>query len=123
MLRPIFAAVVVAALALPAHAQSWPTRPVTMVVPFAAGGPMDVVGRIMATGLGEQLGQQIIVENVGGGGGMTGSARVAKAAPDGYQFGLGNVGTHAVSQSLSKNPPYSVTHNFAPVPLFADLSL
>ena len=105
------------------HAQSWPTRPITMVVPFAAGGPMDVVGRIMATGLGEQLGQQVIVENVGGGGGMTGSARVAKAAPDGYQFGLGNVGTHAVSQSLSKNPPYSVTADFAPVALFADLSL
>ena len=64
-----------------AHAQTWPTRPVTMVVPFAAGGPMDVVGRIMATSLGDQLGQQVIVENVGGGGGMTGAARVAKAAP------------------------------------------
>jgi tripartite-type tricarboxylate transporter receptor subunit TctC len=76
-----------------------------MVVPFAAGGPMDVVGRIMATSLSEQLGQQVIVENVGGGGGMTGATRVAKAAPDGSQFVLGNVGTHAVSQSLSKNPP------------------
>ena len=54
-----------------------------MVVPFAAGGPMDVVGRIMASSLGEQLGQQVIVENVGGGGGMTGAARVAKAPPDG----------------------------------------
>jgi tripartite-type tricarboxylate transporter receptor subunit TctC len=103
--------------------QSWPTRPVTMVVPFAAGGPMDVVGRIMAQSLSEQLGQQVVVENVGGGGGMTGSARVAKAAPDGYQFGLGNVGTHAVSQSLSKNPPYRVATDFAPVALFADLSL
>jgi tripartite-type tricarboxylate transporter receptor subunit TctC len=111
------------ALALPAHAQSWPTRPVTMVVPFAAGGPMDVVGRIMATSLSEQLGQQVIVENVGGGGGMTGAARVAKAAPDGSQFVLGNVGTHAVSQSLSKNPPYNVAADFAPVALFADLSL
>jgi tripartite-type tricarboxylate transporter receptor subunit TctC len=114
---------VFAAFALPAHAQSWPTRPVTMVVPFAAGGPMDVVGRIMATSLSEQLGQQVVVENVGGGGGMTGSARVAKAAPDGYQFGLGNVGTHAVSQSLSKNPSYNVSTDFAPVALFADLSL
>jgi tripartite-type tricarboxylate transporter receptor subunit TctC len=94
-----------------------------MVVPFAAGGPMDVVGRIMAQSLSEQLGQQVVVENVGGGGGMTGSARVAKAAPDGYQFGLGNVGTHAVSQSLSKNPPYRVATDFAPVALFADLSL
>jgi tripartite-type tricarboxylate transporter receptor subunit TctC len=105
------------------HAQSWPTRPVTMVVPFAAGGPMDVVGRIMAISLSEQLGQQVVVENVGGGGGMTGSARVAKAAPDGYQFVLGNVGTHAVSESLSKNPPYHVAADFAPVTLFADLSL
>jgi tripartite-type tricarboxylate transporter receptor subunit TctC len=110
-----------------AHAQtspaSWPTRPVTMVVPFAAGGPMDVVGRIMALGLGDQLGQQVIVENVGGGGGMTGAARVAKAPPDGSQFVLGNVGTHAVSQSLSKNPPYNVAADFAPVALIADLSL
>jgi tripartite-type tricarboxylate transporter receptor subunit TctC len=103
--------------------QSWPTRPVTMVVPFAAGGPMDVVGRIMAASLSEQLGQQVIIENVGGGGGMTGAARVAKAAPDGYQFVLGNVGTHAVSQSLFKNPPYRVATDFAPVALVADLSL
>ena len=105
------------------HAQAWPTRPVTMVVPFAAGGPMDVVGRIMATGLSEKLGQQVVVENVGGGGGMTGAARVAKAPPDGSQFVLGNVGTHAVSQSLSKNPPYNVAADFAPVALIADLSL
>src|SRR3954468_22993624 len=123
MFRPVLAVAFLAVLALPAGAQTWPTRPVTMVVPFAAGGPMDVVGRIMATSLSEQLGQQVIVENVGGGGGMTGAARVAKAAPDGYQFVLGNVGTHAVSQSLSKNPPYSVTADFAPVALFADLSL
>ena len=123
MFRPIFAAAFAAVLALPAEAQTWPTRPVTMVVPFAAGGPMDVVGRIMATSLGEQLGQQVIVENVGGGGGMTGAARVAKAPPDGSQFVLGNVGTHAVSQSLSKNPPYNVAADFAPVALIADLSL
>jgi tripartite-type tricarboxylate transporter receptor subunit TctC len=94
-----------------------------MVVPFAAGGPMDVVGRIMGQSLSEQLGQQVVIENVGGGGGMTGSARVAKAVPDGYQFGLGNVGTHAVSQSLLKNPPYRIGTDFAPVALFADLSL
>ncbi len=128
MFRPILAAALLAVLGLPAVAQTsptqvWPTRPVTMVVPFAAGGPMDVVGRIMALGLGDQLGQQVIVENVGGGGGMTGAARVAKAPPDGSQFVLGNVGTHAVSQSLSKNPPYNVAADFAPVALLADLSL
>lgn len=110
-------------VANPASAQSWPTRPVTMVVPFAAGGPMDTVGRIMATSLSDTLGQSVIVENVGGAGGMTGSARVAKAAPDGSQFVLGNVGTHAVAQTLSKSPPYDVTNDFAPVGLFADLSL
>ena len=107
----------------PAAAQDWPTRPVTMVVPFAAGGPMDTVGRILQARLSELLGQQVVIENVGGGGGMTGAARVAKAAPDGGQFVLGNVGTHAVSQSLSKNPPYRVAADFAPVALFADLSL
>ena len=84
---------------------------------------MDMVGRIMAPSLTEQLGQQVIVENVGGAGGMTGAARVAKAAPDGCQFVLGNVGTHAVSQTLSKNPPYNVAADFAPVALIADLSL
>ena len=123
MCRRLAFAFVFALIPVLGSAQSWPTRPVTMVVPFAAGGPMDVVGRIMAQSLSEQLGQQVVVENVGGGGGMTGSARVAKAPPDGYQFGLGNVGTHAVSQSLSKNPPYRVATDFAPVALFADLSL
>jgi tripartite-type tricarboxylate transporter receptor subunit TctC len=116
-------AVIAALVPAFAHAQAWPTRPVTMVVPFAAGGPMDTVGRIMALTLSESLGQQVIVENVGGGGGMTGASRVAKAAPDGSQFVLGNVGTHAVAQSLSKNPPYNVMTDFAPVALFADLSL
>ena len=105
------------------HAQSWPTRPMTMVVPFAAGGPMDTVGRILAPRLGELLGQQVVIENVGGAGGMTGSARVAKATPDGYQFVLGNVGTHAVSQTLSKNPLYNAVTDFTPVALVADLSL
>ena len=123
MLRRAFIAFAFALIPTLAHAQTWPTRPVTMVVPFAAGGPMDVVGRIMALGLGDQLSQQVIVENVGGGGGMTGAARVAKAPPDGSQFVLGNVGTHAVSQSLSKNPPYNVAADFAPVALLADLSL
>jgi tripartite-type tricarboxylate transporter receptor subunit TctC len=68
-----------------AWAQDWPTRPVTMVVPYAAGGPLDTGGRIVAPVLSERLGQQVIVENVVGAGGMTGAARVAKAAPDGYQ--------------------------------------
>src|SRR6266511_479268 len=116
---------VAAALLFPAalHAQNWPSRPVTMVVPFAAGGPMDTVGRILSPRLSELLAQQVIIENVGGGGGTIGSARVAKAPPDGYQFVLGNVGTHAVSQTLFKTPPYSSATDFAPVALIAELSL
>src|SRR5262245_62720924 len=75
---------VLTAFAGPASAQDWPTRPVTMIVPYAAGGPVDTIGRILAARLSELLGQQVIIENAGGAGGMTGAARVAKAAPDGY---------------------------------------
>jgi tripartite-type tricarboxylate transporter receptor subunit TctC len=84
---------------------------------------MDTVARILQSGLSEALQQQVIIENVGGPGGMIGAARVAKSAPDGYQFVLGNVGTHAVSQTLYKNPLYNSTTDFTPVALIADLSL
>jgi tripartite-type tricarboxylate transporter receptor subunit TctC len=110
--------VTIAALLAPiasAPAQNWPTRPVTMVLPFAAGGPLDVIGRVVASGLNESLGQQVIVENVTGAGGTIGSNRVAKAAPDGYQFVFGHVGTHAFSQTLYKEPPYNAVTDFAPV--------
>jgi tripartite-type tricarboxylate transporter receptor subunit TctC len=103
-----------------ASAQSWPTRPMTMVVPFAAGGGTDIMGRIVAARLSELLGQQVIVENAGGAGGMTGSYRVAKAAPDGYQFVLGTNGTHAQNQSLYKSPLYNAAIDFAPVALIAE---
>lgn len=104
-------------------AEDWPSRPLIMVVPFAAGGTSDVIGRIVAEGLRMALGQAVIVENVGGAGGMTGSARVAKAAPDGYQLLLGNVGTHAQNQSLYKRPLYNAAHDFTPVALVSDQSL
>lgn len=110
-------------LAAPTHAETWPTRPVTMVVPFAAGGPMDVVARILQSTLSDALQQQVIIENVGGAGGMTGTAKVAKSTPDGYQFLLGNVGTQAVSQTLYKQPLYNTLTDFTPVVLIADLSL
>ena len=74
-----------------ANAQAWPTRPVTMVVTYAAGGTNDIIARILGPRLSEVLRQQVVIENVGGAGGMSGTARVAKAAPDGYQFVLGNV--------------------------------
>jgi tripartite-type tricarboxylate transporter receptor subunit TctC len=119
------APVVVLLLALlgaagPAAAQDWPLRPVTMVVSFAAGGGADVMGRILAQRLSELLRQQVIVENVGGAGGMTGTNRVARAAPDGYQLALGSVGTHAYNQTLYKKPLYNAATDFAPVALIAE---
>src|SRR5580704_5961324 len=106
-----------------AGAQDWPNRTLTMVVPFAAGGPTDVLGRVMAQRIGEILGQQVIVENVGGAGGMTGSARVAQSTPDGYTFGLGTVGTHAQGQTLYKKPLYNAATDFAPVILIANVPI
>jgi tripartite-type tricarboxylate transporter receptor subunit TctC len=103
-----------------AAAQGWPSRPVTMVVPLAAGSGIDVLGRIFAPRLAELLGQQVIVENVSGAGGMTGASRVAKAAPDGYQFVLGGSGSHAHSQTLFKEPLYNAATDFAPVALIAE---
>jgi len=104
-----------------ATAQEWPARPVTMVVPVAAGSSSDVVGRILAQRLSELLRQPVIVENAGGAGGMTGAYRVARSAPDGYQFAIGNAGTHAVNQTLYKNPLYNAATDFAPVALIAEV--
>ena len=101
-------------LAGAAPAQNYPTKPVTMIIPFAAGGPTDVLGSVMAQRMSEILGQQVVVENVGGAGGMTGSKRVADAAPDGYTFVLGTVGTHAQGQSLYKKPLYNAVDRFHP---------
>src|ERR1700722_17192314 len=108
----------------PAHAQDgWPARPVTMVVPFAAGGPVDLLGRILAKYLGDELNVPVVVENVPGAGGMPGSLRVARAAPDGYTFLLGSIGTHAMNQSLYKRPLYDAANDFAPVALIAQVPL
>jgi tripartite-type tricarboxylate transporter receptor subunit TctC len=112
-----------AALGTPLHAEDWPNRPLTMVAPFAAGGSTDAIARIVAEGLSAQLHQSVIVENVGGAGGMTGANRVAKAPPDGYQFVLGNVGTHAQNQTLYKAPLYDALNDFAPVALIMDQAL
>jgi tripartite-type tricarboxylate transporter receptor subunit TctC len=103
----------------PAAAQDWPARPVTMVVPFAAGSGSDILGRIIAPRLGEQLGATVIVEDVGGAGGMIGAARVMKAAPDGYSLLLATAGTHAINQTLYKKPLYNAATDFAPVALVA----
>ena len=118
-------AAVAALLALARHgaAQDYPTRPITMIIPFAAGGPTDVLGRVVAARMSEILGQQVVVENVGGAGGMTGSKRVATAAPDGYQVVLGTVGTHAQGQTLYKKPQYNSVEEFAPVALLAEVPI
>jgi tripartite-type tricarboxylate transporter receptor subunit TctC len=112
-----------AAQVVRAQAPDWPSHPMTMVVPFAAGGSSDAIARIVADGLSGQLHHPVIVENIGGAGGMTGTNRVAKATPDGYQFVLGNVGTHAQNQSLYKKPLYNAVTDFAPVALITDQSL
>src|SRR5262245_57044839 len=85
-------------LAHGAAAQDWPTRPITLIVPFSAGGGIDTSARIQAQRMGELLGQTIVVENVGAAAGMAGGQRVAKAAPDGYTLLIGNTGTHAYNQ-------------------------
>jgi tripartite-type tricarboxylate transporter receptor subunit TctC len=107
----------------PAHAQDWPTRTLTMINPFAAGGPNDVPARLFAQRMGEILGQSVIVENVGGAGGMNGADRVAKAQPDGYSFLLGTVGTQAQNQTLYKKPAYDSTKDFKSVGLFLEAPL
>ena len=114
------AAVLAFGLALTGVARAdFPDRPVTMVIPFAAGGPQDTIGRIIAQRMGELLGKQVVVENVGGAGGMTGSKRVAEARPDGYTMVLGSVGTHAQNQTLYKHPAYNVITDFTPVAYLA----
>jgi tripartite-type tricarboxylate transporter receptor subunit TctC len=106
----------------PGTAQDWPSRPVTMVVPFAPGGGTDVLGRIVARRLSEILGQQVIVENIGGAGGMIGSARVVNATPDGYEFDLGSR-ADAINQTLYKHPLYDFRTDLLPVILIADQAM
>ena len=119
-MRSIFCAAIAAVtLAGAASAQQpYPTRPITIVVPFTAGGPTDVLARLLGQHMSQTLGQQIVVENVGGGGGSLGAARVAKAAPDGYTLVMGNLGSHAASVGLYKNLPYD-PRDFEPVMLVA----
>src|SRR5215471_7989465 len=102
LVRLIVSALVTVCSLSAADAQDWPTRPLTLVVPFAAGGGVDVSARIQAQKMSELLGQSIVVDNMGGAAGMTGSAHVAKSAPDGYTLVMGNSGTHAYSQALYK---------------------
>jgi tripartite-type tricarboxylate transporter receptor subunit TctC len=117
LLRAVAALAALAAAGTPAGAQEWPTRPVSLVVPFAAGGPIDVVARLLGPRLSELIGQQVIVENTGGAGGTTGANRVAKSAPDGSMFLFGNQATHTFGQLMYKRPHYNATADFEPVSL------
>src|SRR5262245_13246046 len=103
-IRMIVAVTAIVTTIAQTRAQNWPSRPVTIVYPFAAGSAGDVLGRIFASRLSELLGQPVLFENVGGAGGMTGASRVAKAAPDGYQVLLGTTSTLAVNQTFYKHP-------------------
>ena len=121
-LHALHLSLLAAALAAPAAAQTWPTRPIMLVIPFAPGGGVDASARIQAQALSELLGQPIVSENVGAAAGMVGSARVAKGEPDGYLLLIGNTGTHAYSQSVNKKPLYNSATDFAPVGLVSESS-
>ena len=98
-----------------AKAQTYPTRPITMIVPFAAGGGTDVVARIVGEHMSRTLGHQVIIENVPGAGGTTGSIRTMRANPDGHTIEMGHMGTHAVSVSLYPNLAYNPEVDFEPI--------
>ena len=119
MRRNVIAAALLGALAaLPAAAQdAFPTRPVRFVVPFAAGGPSDIVARILAPHMQQTLGQPVVVDNRPGAGGVTGVDVVAKAAPDGYVFGIGSAGALAISPNLGRGTPYDPVRDLAPITL------
>jgi tripartite-type tricarboxylate transporter receptor subunit TctC len=108
-----------AAIAVSAQAQDYPTRTITMIVPFAAGGPTDVVARIVTGHMAQTLGQSIIIENVVGAGGTTATARAARAANDGYTLITGHMGTHAASVPLYPKLAYHPEKDFEPVALLA----
>jgi tripartite-type tricarboxylate transporter receptor subunit TctC len=111
-----------AALALaagPAAAQDYPTRPITLIVPFAAGGPTDVISRIVSEHMSRTLGQQIVIENVVGAGGTTASTRAKRANPDGYTLITGHMGTHAASVPLYPNLQYHPSTDFEPISMLA----
>ncbi len=120
MKRMLIAAAAALTLATaPTKAQDYPTRPVTMIVPFAAGGPTDIIARLVAESMSKTLGQQVIIENVAGAGGTTGSTRAAQAAPDGYTILMGHMGTHGAAPGLYKNLKYNPSTDFTPIGLAA----
>lgn len=108
-------ALVLNCLPLTAHGQDYPNKSINVVVPFPAGGPSDVVARIIAENMGKQLGQTMVIENVGGAGGTLGSARVATAPPDGYTLLAGSMGSHVAAPVLTPNIKYDASKDFTPI--------
>jgi tripartite-type tricarboxylate transporter receptor subunit TctC len=102
-----------------ATAQTWPAKPIRLMVPFPPGGSTDIVARIVAQKLGERLGQSIVIENRGGAGGTIGTALVAKSAPDGYSLGVASTSTHVVAPGVYAKLDYDPVKDFAPVGLMA----
>jgi tripartite-type tricarboxylate transporter receptor subunit TctC len=100
-----------------AHAQPFPSRPVTLVVPFPAGGPSDALARAVAQPMAQKLGQPVVIENVGGASGTIGLAKVVKSAPDGYTIAFGTIGTHVANAALFKKLPYDPAADFEPLGL------
>src|SRR5262249_52401166 len=119
ILKRFFVGLAFAGFAAAAAAQDFPTRPMTMVVAAAAGGPIDVFGRFLADRMGAQLGQRILIENVGGGGGTLGGQHVVRSPADGYTMLLGTLATHANPQLMSSKPLYNPVTDFVPVTLIA----
>jgi tripartite-type tricarboxylate transporter receptor subunit TctC len=111
------------AVAPAAQGQTFPTRPMTIVVPFGVGSALDLIARIIGPRLAEQLGQPVLVENVSGGGGMTAAARVANAPPDGYQILHGGVDVMSMNQTLYKKPLYNALTDFVPIGLVGDQAM
>src|ERR671911_1581147 len=121
MKKVTFLTAAAAALAaVSAQAQgNYPQRPVTLIVPFAAGGPTDVIARIVGDHMSRTLGQQLIVENVAGAGGTTGMTRVSAATPDGYTIGMGHMGPQRTAPALYPNLEYDPTKDFVPIGMAA----
>jgi len=104
-----------------AHAQSWPSKPIRYIVPFAPGGTTDILGRMVAAGIAGPLGQPVVVENRPGQAGSIGAAELARAAPDGYTIGGGTISSHAINASLYSKLPYDPIKDFAPITMLATL--
>ena len=114
-LVPLLAACLLAATTATARAQTYPSKPITVVVPFPAGGPSDVVARIVTEHMSKTLGQSMVIENVAGAGGTLGSARVAAAPPDGYTLLAGAMGSHVAAPVLTPNVRYDPVRDFVPI--------